>query len=118
MSIDFQAIRKKLIEEREQLLARSIPAPELAHGDEGDLAAVAQAKEQSRWLANDQKQRLAEIDKVLARIEAGKYGICDSCGQPIAPERMEANPHATLCIACQSKAEKKPGRKPQAPSAK
>ena len=111
MSIDIESVRKKLTEEREQLLARSIPAPEVARGDEADLAAMAQAKEQYQWLANDQKARLAEIDKVLARIQAGKYGICDSCGKPIALERMQANPHATLCIGCQSKLEKKTGRR-------
>lgn len=107
MSIDLPAVRRKLEEERAQLLSRSIPPPEPARGDEADLAATAQAKEQSQWLANDQKQRLAEIDKVLARIAAGKYGICDSCGKPIAPERLEAMPIATLCISCQSKLEKK-----------
>ncbi len=118
MPTDIESVRKKLIEEREQLLARSIPAPEPARGDEADLAATAQAKEQSQWLANDQKLHLAEIDKVLARIESGKYGICDSCGNPIAPERMEAMPHATLCISCQSKSEKKAGHKMQAASHK
>jgi len=66
-----------------------------------------QAREQAQWLEKDQKQRLAEIDKVLARIAAGKYGVCDNCGKPILPERLEAKPHATLCIECQSKLEKK-----------
>ncbi len=108
MGLDTQAIRRKLEEERAQLLARSIPPIESAKGDEGDLAQTAQAKERSMWLANDQKQRLAQIDQALARIAAGKYGICDRCGKPIVPERLEANPHATLCIGCQSKSEKRP----------
>jgi RNA polymerase-binding protein DksA len=108
MGLDIEAVRKRLEEERVQLLARSIPPVETAKGDEGDLAQTAQAKERSMWLANDQKQRLAQIDQVLSRIAAGKYGICDMCGKPIAPERMEANPHAILCIACQSKSEKRP----------
>jgi RNA polymerase-binding protein DksA len=107
MATDLESIRKKLGDERAQLLARSIPAPEPARGDEADLAATAQAKEQWQWLANDQKLRLAEIDKVLAQIEKGKYGICDVCGKPIAPERMDAMPTATMCIGCQSKSEKK-----------
>ncbi len=114
MRLDTEAVRKKLEDERTQLLARSIPPVEPAKGDEGDLAQMAQAKERSMWLANDQKQRLAQIDQALARIAAGKYGICDSCGKPIAPERLQANPHATLCIACQSKAEKRPGSRPRA----
>lgn len=107
MTVDLEAVKKKLEDERAQLLARSIPPPELARGDEADLAAMEQAKEQSRWLANDQKKRLAQIDLVLARIAAGVYGICDNCGKPIAPERLAAMPHATMCIACQSKLEKK-----------
>lgn len=112
-TLDIEAIRKKLEEERALLLARSIPPVEAARGDEADLAATAQAKEQSMWLANDQKQRLALIDKALARIASGKYGICDSCGMRIAPERMEANPHAVLCIACQSRSEKRPSSRPR-----
>lgn len=107
MGFDPAVLKQKLEEERAQLMARSIPQPEPSRGDEADLAAMAQAQEQARWLENDQKQRLAEIDKVLARIAAGTYGICDNCGQPISPERLEAKPHATLCIACQSKLEKK-----------
>jgi len=113
MSIDLVSVRKKLEDERAQLLARSIPPPEPARGDEADMAAMAQAREQSRWLENDQKQRLAQIDQVLARLAAGKYGICDVCGKPIAPERLEAMPQATMCISCQSKSEKKPGHKSQ-----
>jgi RNA polymerase-binding transcription factor len=107
MALDIETVRKKLEEERAQLLARSIPPPEIARGDEADLAAMEQAKERALWLANDQKQRLAQIDQALARIAAGTYGICDICGQPIAPERMEANPLATLCIEDQAKLEKK-----------
>jgi DnaK suppressor protein len=110
--LDVQTVRKHLEEERAQLLARSIPSVEPAKGDEADLAATAQAKEQSMWLANDQKQRLAQIDQALSRIASGKYGICDRCGQPIASERMKAVPHATLCIQCQSKSEKRPASRP------
>lgn len=107
MAIELDAVRRKLEEERAQLLARTIPPPEPARGDEADLAAVEQAKERALWLANDQKQRLAQVDQALARIAAGKYGICDACGKPIAPERMEANPLAALCIEDQAKLEKK-----------
>lgn len=107
MGLDIESARAKLEEERTQLLARSIPSPEIARGDEADLAAMEQAKERALWLANDQKQRLAQIDQALARMAAGTYGICDACGKPIAPARMEANPLATLCIEDQAKLEKK-----------
>jgi DnaK suppressor protein len=42
---------------------------------------------------------LQEIDEALERIEAGTYGVCAVCGEPIPDERLEAVPYATLCIA-------------------
>jgi RNA polymerase-binding protein DksA len=107
MSLLINSVRRRLEKERADLLARPIPVPEAARGDEADMAAMTQAKSQSMWLAREQKTQLALIDAALARIASGKYGICDTCGNPIAPERLEAMPHATMCVQCQSKSEKK-----------
>jgi RNA polymerase-binding transcription factor DksA len=41
-----------------------------------------------------------EIDDALARIDAGTYGTCVRCGQPIPDERLEAVPYAVLCVSC------------------
>ena len=49
------------------------------------------------------KANLAEIEHALHKFEEGTYGLCDSCGQPIAPERLEALPQASLCISCKEK---------------
>jgi DnaK suppressor protein len=43
---------------------------------------------------------LAAIDAALARIDQGTFGGCERCGNPIAIERLEALPYATLCIDC------------------
>ncbi|MCS6987349.1 MAG: TraR/DksA C4-type zinc finger protein [Sphingomonadaceae bacterium] len=40
------------------------------------------------------------IRRALARIAQGRYGICEVCGDDIAPARLEALPTATRCIAC------------------
>ena len=48
---------------------------------------------------------LGEIDAALKRIDGGTYGICEVCGRPIAPERLEARPWATLCIDDQRRRE-------------
>ena len=45
---------------------------------------------------------LADVDRALAKLDAGTYGTCDRCGQPIPPERLEARPWAQLCMACAS----------------
>ena len=43
------------------------------------------------------------LDKALARVEDGSYGVCEVCGQDIAPERLAARPAATRCITCASR---------------
>lgn len=46
------------------------------------------------------RREIADIRAALARIEDGSYGICSSCGEEIAPARLEALPTATRCIRC------------------
>jgi RNA polymerase-binding protein DksA len=69
-------------------------------------AAASQVFEQQRDLALRDRSR-AELEKVtpaLARLEDGSFGTCTSCGNPIAPERLEAIPWAPTCIDCARKA--------------
>ena len=47
-----------------------------------------------------ESEEVKAIDAALERIAAGTYGSCDSCGKPIALERLEAIPWTTLCIRC------------------
>lgn len=54
-------------------------------------------------LLDHARRRLAELDEAQARIDAGTFGVCEVCGQPIAPERLEARPTATTCISCASR---------------
>ena len=46
---------------------------------------------------------LAEVEHALNKYETGTYGICDLCTQPIEPARLEALPHATLCLECKAR---------------
>jgi RNA polymerase-binding transcription factor len=45
------------------------------------------------------------VDDALARFDNGTYGLCLNCGQEIDAARLEAIPHAPLCLSCQSKLE-------------
>lgn len=49
------------------------------------------------------RANLGEIEHALSKFEKGTYGLCDICGQPINPERLEALPQATLCMSCKAK---------------
>lgn len=46
--------------------------------------------------------QIAEVGHALSKFENGTYGLCESCGQPIAPARLEALPQATLCMNCKA----------------
>lgn len=46
------------------------------------------------------RERVAEVDEALRRVEAGVYGVCERCGQPIAAERLEVRPFTRFCIRC------------------
>ena len=46
------------------------------------------------------KGKLERLEAALQRMEEGTYGVCETCGQAIEPERLAALPIATLCIAC------------------
>jgi DnaK suppressor protein len=105
--LDTKAIRRQLQQERDELLHRAEAPVEMAHGDEADLAVMAESKERDLWLANDAKQRLELIDKALARIEKGTYGKCVNCGKPIPEERLLTLPLTLYDVECQSKLERK-----------
>ncbi|UZQ85669.1 TraR/DksA C4-type zinc finger protein [Thermoclostridium stercorarium] len=53
-------------------------------------------------LKSGQKYIIKEIDDALNRIEAGNYGICETCGNSIEPERLEIIPYARNCVKCES----------------
>ena len=63
-----------------------------------DTATATYDRELDYTLEENSEHVLAEIDAALQRIEDGTYGICTNCGKPIADERLEALPWATLCI--------------------
>jgi RNA polymerase-binding protein DksA len=71
-----------------------------------DTATATLDREIDFTLGENSEQVLAEIDDALQRIEDGTFGTCRTCGQPIAPERLEAMPWATQCIDCKRKEER------------
>lgn len=73
--------------------------------DEGFADAAQTTSERSNVLsiAEGLRQRLDDVKGALDRLERGTYGICQSCGNPIDAERLEAIPTAVLCISCKQK---------------
>ena len=53
----------------------------------------------------NEEQMLEQIVQALDRVETGKYGRCQDCGQDIASERLQAIPYTAYCVECARKAE-------------
>jgi RNA polymerase-binding transcription factor len=102
-------MRASLEEERASLRAQ---LAELGFGEHGgldydqnfaDSSQVTAERGEAEAVAQSLKETLDEVENALAKFEAGTYGVCESCGQPISPARLEAKPAARRCIDCASK---------------
>ncbi|HVP06481.1 MAG TPA: TraR/DksA C4-type zinc finger protein [Candidatus Acidoferrum sp.] len=62
-------------------------------------------REMAFMFASKSGRLVYHIDEALRRIQEGTYGKCQSCGKQISAARLEAVPHARLCIECKAKEE-------------
>jgi DnaK suppressor protein len=74
------------------------------HDPEG--ATLAFERQHAAALLDAAREQLAAIEAALQRLETGRYGICERCGQPIGEERLAARPAAATCIRCAAKAQR------------
>jgi len=102
--------KAELLEKIEQLRTLGQPSAERREGspfgkrEEG--ADEASELEKRLALENRLTGSLSEVEHALQKYEAGTYGLCDSCGQPIEQARLEAIPQASLCMKCKAQQEK------------
>ncbi|WP_309104093.1 TraR/DksA C4-type zinc finger protein [Microbacterium sp.] len=73
--------------------------------DEHDPEGVPLSAEWSRLqgLTEQASGELTQVEDALARLDAGTYGVCASCRNPIPAARLEVRPFATHCVACAEK---------------
>ena len=103
-----KTFRDKLLGRREGLVGQ-VQAAETysrerdseATQDPADMADNAYNKELLFSMSANDRKLLGLIDEALARIEAGKYGNCVHCGEPVLEKRLEAVPWARHCLRCQ-----------------
>ena len=56
------------------------------------------------YLGNSARTEIGLIEQAIARIDSGRYGICEVCNEPISKERLAAVPYSNSCIKCASRA--------------
>lgn len=78
-----------------------------AGDDQADVGAKAYEREHELALTYNARELLVQAERALARIDAGTYGSCESCGEPIGKARLQAFPRATLCVSCKQREERR-----------
>lgn len=98
--------RRTLESERARIslgLSEEVEHPRVSHGAQTAAATEVSESQRGQQLREREELHLVQIEAALKRIESGRFGSCEVCGQPIAPERLEALPWATDCVDCHSK---------------
>jgi RNA polymerase-binding protein DksA len=75
--------------------------------DQADLGATSFERDHELTVLNSERDKLAQIERALTRIDDGTYGVCESCGNPIGKMRLMAFPRATLCMTCKQREERR-----------
>ena len=106
--LDPAAIRRELEERRRSIrerVAALAERPELGAAQGfgkriGDGTTEAISRLTDIGVGRSLETALARTERALAKLDDGTYGICDACGEPIPPARLEAMPDGVLCVAC------------------
>ncbi len=94
-----EAERADLVSQLAELGVGAGPGAALTYdANFADSSQVTAEKGEAEALAATLQEQLDAVDAALGRMEAGTYGLCERCHQPIAPARLEAMPSATRCI--------------------
>jgi RNA polymerase-binding transcription factor len=78
-----------------------------AGDDEADAGAKTFEREHEFAMTSNARHLLEQTERALGRINAGTYGACESCGQPIGKARLMAFPRAVLCVTCKQREERR-----------
>ena len=101
--------RSRLTAERDELLAQARDLEEAADtaatGEVGfdeeyaDAGTVTFERERDLSLSQNARDLIEKIERALERMDQGTFGRCQACGRPVEPERLDALPYATYCLA-------------------
>ncbi len=97
--------RKTIIEKANRTLAEEATLDVSELPDEIDQASAEYNQSFIFRLRDREKWYLSKIDRAIKKIDAGEFGICEECEEPISMKRLEARPVTTLCIRCKEEQE-------------
>ncbi|WP_326761045.1 TraR/DksA family transcriptional regulator [Streptomyces phaeochromogenes] len=100
-------LRAEITHSEESLAGLMRDSGDGAGDDQADTGTKNITRESEMALAANAREMLEQDERALERLDAGTYGLCESCGNPIGKARMQAFPRATLCVECKQKQERR-----------
>jgi DnaK suppressor protein len=107
LEAEIAELRGEISKAETQIAERMGDAVADAGDDSADAGAKTFEREHELALTHNARELLAQNERALARIAAGTYGVCESCGESIGKARLQAFPRATLCVACKQREERR-----------
>jgi DnaK suppressor protein len=74
--------------------------------DPTDRASLESDRNFELRIRDRERKLIVKIREALERIEAGEFGVCESCEEEIGAARLRARPVTTLCIECKTEQER------------
>ncbi len=106
MRLRLKSERARLIKELDELKSNLSTSDERRErspfGKREEEATEALELEKRLVMEKRIRERLGEVEHALSKCDRNTYGLCDSCGQPIDPARLQALPEANLCLKCKA----------------
>jgi DnaK suppressor protein len=75
--------------------------------DQADVGSNTFERDHEMSMAKNARDNLVLVRDAITRVDAGTYGVCESCGKPIGKMRLQAFPRATLCMECKQRQERR-----------
>lgn len=107
LETDAAGLRRDIEQAESQIADRLEDGIRDAGDDEADAGAKTFEREHEFAMTSNARDLLEQTEQALSRIDAGRYGACESCGQPIGKARLMAFPRAVLCVTCKQREERR-----------
>jgi DnaK suppressor protein len=107
LEADVVHLRKEIHDAEQEIVGLLRDGGDGAGNDQADVGSTTLERDHEMSLANNARDMLDQIERALAKIEDGTYGVCESCGNAIGKGRLQAFPRATLCVSCKEREERR-----------
>jgi DnaK suppressor protein len=107
LETDAAGLRRDIEQAESQIADRLEDGISEAGDDEADVGVKTFERDHEFAMTSNARHLLEQTERALGRIDAGTYGACESCGQPIGKARLMAFPRAVLCVTCKQREERR-----------